>query len=68
MTEIVIELGLAILILIFLSAFFSSAETALTAASDARMRHMARKGSKNAKIVEGLRQDRLAQLAKGSNL
>ena len=58
MLEILIELGIAILILIFLSAFFSSAETALTAASDARMRQMARKGSKNAAIVENLRQDR----------
>ena len=58
MLETLIELGVAILILIFLSAFFSSAETALTAASDARMRQMARKGSRNAKIVEKLRQDR----------
>ena len=58
MLETLIELGAAILILIFLSAFFSSSETALTAASDARMRQMARKGSKNATIVESLRQDR----------
>ncbi|MGC6516604.1 MAG: HlyC/CorC family transporter [Candidatus Puniceispirillaceae bacterium] len=58
MLDVLIELGLAIVFLIFLSAFFSSAETALTAASDARMRQMARKGSKNAKIVETLRQDR----------
>lgn len=58
MLETLIELGGAILILICLSAFFSSAETALTAASDARMRQMARKGSRNARIVENLRQDR----------
>jgi len=58
MVDTLIELGLAIVILIFLSAFFSSAETALTAASDARMRQMARKGSKNAKIVEHLRKDK----------
>ena len=47
-----------IVILILLSAFFSSAETALTAASDARMRQLATKGNKNAKIVEALRADR----------
>jgi len=38
--------------------FFSSAETALTAASDARMRQLANKGNKSAKIVEKLRADR----------
>ena len=47
-----------IVILILASAFFSSAETALTAASDARMRQLATKGNKNAKIVETLRADR----------
>ncbi|WP_041860901.1 HlyC/CorC family transporter [Candidatus Puniceispirillum marinum] len=47
-----------IVILILASAFFSSAETALTAASDARMRQLATKGNKNAKIVESLRADR----------
>ena len=40
------------------SAFFSSAETALTAASDARMRQLTNKGDKRAKIVEKLRADR----------
>ena len=35
MLDTLLELGAAILLLIFLSAFFSSAETALTAASDA---------------------------------
>ena len=47
-----------ILILILASAFFSSAETALTAASDARMRQLASKGNKRALIVEALRADR----------
>jgi len=47
-----------IVILILASAFFSSAETALTAASDARIRQLATKGNKNAKIVEALRADR----------
>ena len=44
--------------MIVASAFFSSAETALTAASDARMRQLANKGNKRAKIVEKLRADR----------
>ena len=51
-------LALTIGLLIVASAFFSSAETALTAASDARMRQLANKGSKRAKIVEKLRADR----------
>ena len=58
MLDTFLELGLAILLLIFLSAFFSSAETALTAASDARMRQLKRKGSRNAAVVESLRKDR----------
>ena len=37
-----------ILVLILASAFFSSAETALTAASDARMRQLASKGNERA--------------------
>ena len=51
-------LALTIGLLIVASAFFSSAETALTAASDARMRQLANKGDKRAKIVEKLRADR----------
>jgi Mg2+/Co2+ transporter CorB len=47
-----------ILLLIFASAFFSSAETALTAASDARMRQLASKGNRRAMLVERLRNDR----------
>ena len=42
-----------ILLLIFASAFFSSAETALTAASDARMRQLAGKGNRRAMLVCG---------------
>ena len=56
MTDIWI-LALIICALIILSAFFSSAETALTAASDARMRQLARKGNKQAALVEKLRGD-----------
>jgi Mg2+/Co2+ transporter CorB len=51
-------LALTIGLLIVASAFFSSAETALTAASDARMRQLTNKGDKRAKIVEKLRADR----------
>ena len=51
-------LALTIGLLIVASAFFSSAETALTAASDARMRQLANKGDKRARIVEKLRADR----------
>ena len=51
-------LALTVGLLIVASAFFSSAETALTAASDARMRQLANKGDKRAKIVEKLRADR----------
>ena len=51
-------LALTVGLLIVASAFFSSAETALTAASDARMRQLANKGNKRAKIVEKLRADR----------
>ena len=47
-----------ILLLILASAFFSSAETALTAASDARMRQLAGKGNRRARLVERLRDDR----------
>jgi len=47
-----------ILLLILASAFFSSAETALTAASDARMRQLAGKGNRRAELVERLRDDR----------
>ncbi|MDA8873381.1 HlyC/CorC family transporter [Alphaproteobacteria bacterium] len=51
-------LALIIVLLIIASAFFSSAETALTAASDARMRQLASKGNERARIVEALRADR----------
>ena len=55
MTSDLLGLILIIVLLILASAFFSSAETALTAASDARMRQLASKGSKRAKLVERLR-------------
>lgn len=52
------SLLIIILLLIIASAFFSSSETALTAASDARMRQLANKGNKRAKLVEKLRSNR----------
>ena len=58
MTDDLLSLILVILLLILASAFFSSAETALTAASDARMRQLAGKGNRRAKLVEKLRDDR----------
>ncbi len=41
-----------VVFLIVASAFFSSAETALTAASDARKRQLASKGKPRAVLVE----------------
>ena len=58
MTGDLLSLILVILLLILASAFFSSAETALTAASDARMRQLAGKGNRRAELVERLRDDR----------
>jgi Mg2+/Co2+ transporter CorB len=49
---------IAIFILILISAFFSSSETALTAASDARMHQLSKKGDKRASIVKDLRSNR----------
>ena len=54
----ILTLVLVIFLLILASAFFSSAETALTAASDARMRQLAGKGNRRAMLVERLRDDR----------
>ena len=56
-TDLLLLIGIIVL-LIIASAFFSSAETALTAASDARMRQLASKGSRRASLVEHLRDDR----------
>ena len=50
--------ALALVLLIVASALFSSAETALTAVSDARMRQLANQGNRRAKVVEKLRADR----------
>jgi Mg2+/Co2+ transporter CorB len=63
--------ALAILVLLGASAFFSGSETALTAASRARMHHRARKGDKRASMVRHLREDKetlLGALLLGNNL
>ncbi len=44
----------AIVSLVFMSAFFSGAETALTAASRPRLHQLAKDGSRRARLVEGL--------------
>lgn len=46
----------AILALLLLSAFFSGSETALTAASDARLHQLALRGHRRARIVRELRE------------
>jgi len=62
---------LSIGLLLVLSAFFSGSETALTAASRARLHHLARKGNRRAKIVGELSEqnDRLiGAILLGNNL
>ena len=49
--------GLFVLLLLFLSAFFSGSETAMTAASRARLLKMAKDGHKRAQLVNRLRGD-----------
>ena len=70
------DIGIIILIIVIVlllmgSAFFSGSETALTAASEARMRALAKRGDKKANAVEKLlaRKDRLiSSLLIGNNL
>ena len=60
-----------ILVLLALSAFFSGSETALTAASEARMRSLAAKGQERASIFEHLLAHRdllISSLLIGNNL
>ena len=61
----------AIVVLLILSAFFSGSETALTAASRARLHHLENKGNKRAKTVGRLseQKDRLiGAILLGNNL
>ncbi len=50
---LLLTLGIILILLVF-SAFFSGSETALTAASQARIHQMARKGNKAASTVQSL--------------
>ncbi len=62
---------LGIAFLLFLSAFLSGSETAITAASRARLHAKAREGNKRAKIVEKLIEDKerlIGTLLLGNNL
>lgn len=63
--------GLIVLCLICLSAFFSGSETALTAASDARLHGWAKEGNKRAEMVNKLRERKerlIGGLLLGNNL
>ncbi len=66
-----ITVSLFILFLICLSAFFSGSETALTAVSKARIHDLAKKGSKQAKLVKKLherKEDLISAILLGNNL
>ncbi|WP_204934418.1 HlyC/CorC family transporter [Roseibium sediminis] len=63
--------GIAVLILLFLSGFFSGSETALTAASRARIHQVEKTGDKRARIVSELiasRERLIGALLLGNNL
>lgn len=69
-TSHIIQL-VALLILAFLSAFFSSAETALTCANRVRIRALAEEGSRRASIVERILENpgkMLSTILIGNNL
>ena len=69
-TELLITIG-AIVVLLVLSAFFSGAETSVTAASIPRMHTLARQGDERAEMVNGLwaRKERLiGAILLGNNL
>ncbi len=62
---------LAIVALLFLSAFFSGSETALTAASPARLHHLEREGNRRARLVNRLAENRermIGAILLGNNL
>ncbi len=63
--------GVAILFLLLLSGFFSGSETALTAASRARMHQLENDGNRRAAIVNRLRDDKerlIGSILLGNNL
>ncbi len=70
LTTTLIAIG-AIAVLLILSGLFSGSETALTAASRARMHYLARKGDPRARIVTGLmgkRERLIGAILLGNNL
>ena len=70
MPEIFVFISVIIL-LIILSAFFSSSETALTAVSEARIHELALQGSKRAIIIEKIlikKEKMISTLLVGNNL
>lgn len=68
--ELIVSLA-AIFLLLLISAFFAAAETGLTAASRARMRHLEEQGSKRAGLVNRLRTQKervIGTILLGNNL
>jgi len=66
-----LEIGLAILVLLILSGFFSGSETALTAASKHVMHQLEQSGDKRAVIVNDLHEDKerlIGAILLGNNL
>ena len=66
-----LEIGLAILVLLILSGFFSGSETALTAASKHVMHQLEQSGDKRAIIVNDLHEDKerlIGAILLGNNL
>lgn len=71
MTFGLIAAGIAIVIMLILSAFFSGSETALTAASEARMLSAEKDGDKRAKLVNKIlkkKEDMIGALLLGNNI
>jgi Mg2+/Co2+ transporter CorB len=66
-----LEIGLAILVLLIMSGFFSGSETALTAASKHVMHHMEQNGDKRAAMVNAMHEDKerlIGAILLGNNL
>lgn len=71
MTIDLVAAAVTIVLLLLLSAFFSGSETALTAASAARIHHLARRGNKRARVVNELRERKerlIGAILLGNNL
>ncbi len=71
MTIDLVAAAVGIVLLLLLSAFFSGSETGLTAASAARIHHLARRGNKRARVVNELRERKerlIGAILLGNNL